>query len=56
MIEASTTPDMTILDPFVGSGTTAVACQSLQRHCIGIDISPDYLAIAKRRLVNQRTP
>uniref|UniRef100_UPI003132F96E DNA-methyltransferase n=1 Tax=Levilactobacillus sp. HBUAS70063 TaxID=3109359 RepID=UPI003132F96E len=56
MIEASTTPEMTILDPFVGSGTTAVACQSLQRHCIGIDISPDYLAIAQRRLVNQLTP
>ncbi|HJE86108.1 MAG TPA: site-specific DNA-methyltransferase [Levilactobacillus hammesii] len=54
MIEASTTEGMTILDPFVGSGTTAVACQSLKRYCIGIDSSPEYLAIAKRRLENQQ--
>lgn len=53
MIEASTTERMTILDPFVGSGTTAVACQSLNRYCIGIDSSSEYLAIAKRRLENQ---
>lgn len=50
IIEASTTQDMLILDPFVGSGTTAVACQILNRHCIGIDLSLDYLEIAKRRI------
>ena len=53
MVEASTTSEMTVLDPFVGSGTTAVACQILKRHCLGIDLSTDYLEIAKRRIQNE---
>jgi len=43
-----------ILDPFVGSGTTLVACKMTSRRGIGIDISEDYLEIAKTRI--QRTP
>lgn len=39
-----------ILDPFLGSGTTAVACQNLHRNFIGIEISPEYCEIAKSRL------
>ncbi len=39
----------TVLDPFVGSGTTMKACQDLQRNCIGIEINPDYCEIVKRR-------
>ena len=39
-----------ILDPFLGSGTTAVACKKLNRCFIGIEISPEYCAIAKQRL------
>ncbi len=39
-----------ILDPFVGSGTTAVSAKRLGRHFIGIDINPNYLDIARRRL------
>ncbi|MFD1454583.1 DNA-methyltransferase [Levilactobacillus lanxiensis] len=53
IIEASTTEEMLVLDPFIGSGTTAVACQLLNRHCIGIDLSPEYLEIAKRRIHNE---
>lgn len=53
MVEASTTKEMTVLDPFVGSGTTAVACQILHRHCIGIDLSDEYLDIAKRRVQHE---
>lgn len=53
MIEASTTEDMLVLDPFIGSGTTAVACQILKRQCIGIDLSTEYLEIAKRRIQNE---
>jgi modification methylase len=41
-----------ILDPFMGSGTTAVVAQSLNRQFIGIDISPEYCEMAERRLAN----
>jgi len=40
----------TVLDPFVGSGTTALVADRLQRHAIGIDLSIDYAAMAQRRL------
>src|SRR5207237_7667366 len=41
-IQAFTKPGEIVLDPFVGSGTTAVAAQSLGRRYIGIDIEPNY--------------
>ena len=39
-----------ILDPFIGSGTTAVAAKRLNRHYIGIELSPDYCAMARQRI------
>ena len=39
-----------ILDPFLGSGTTAVAAQNLKRNFIGIEISEEYVKIARERL------
>lgn len=39
-----------ILDPFLGSGTTAVACKNLGRKFIGIEQSPEYCKIAEDRL------
>jgi site-specific DNA-methyltransferase (adenine-specific) len=40
----------TILDPFMGSGTTGIACKNLNHHFIGIERDPDYLKIAEARI------
>ena len=39
-----------ILDPFIGSGTTAIACKLLGRSCLGIEIEPLYCRIAEARI------
>lgn len=46
----SSTTAKIILDPFMGSGTTAVSAKTLGRHFIGIDISPDYCQMAEERI------
>jgi DNA modification methylase len=40
---ASSTKPCLVLDPFVGSGTTAAVCLKLGRHCQGIDLSQEYI-------------
>jgi site-specific DNA-methyltransferase (adenine-specific) len=45
----------TVLDPFMGSGTTGVACQRIGRNFIGIEIDPDYFAIARDRIEAAQT-
>jgi len=39
-----------VLDPFIGSGTTAIAAVLTGRHFVGIDINPQYVELANRRL------
>ena len=39
-----------VLDPFVGSGTTAIAAQNLGRHYLGIDTDPEYIDLARKAL------
>ena len=41
-----------VLDCFMGSGTTGVACKKLERDFIGIEINKDYYEIAKNRIEN----
>ena len=39
-----------MLDPFIGSGTTAVACKELNRQYIGFELNPKFYQIANDRL------
>ena len=39
-----------VVDPFMGSGSTGVACKKLGRRFVGIDVSPEYCNISKRRI------
>lgn len=50
IILASSHPDEVVLDPFVGSGTTAVVAKKLGRRYVGIDLSPEYVKRSKERL------
>lgn len=54
LVRTYTDENDTVLDPFLGSGTTALACKNLNRNYIGIEINPDYVKIAQDRL-KQRT-
>ncbi len=40
----------TILDPYMGTGTTGVACVQTGRNFVGVEINPDYFAIARQRI------
>ena len=45
-----------VLDPFIGSGTTAVAALSENRNYIGIELNPEFCVLAKERIANQTVP
>lgn len=45
-----------ILDPFCGSGTTPKTAKMLSRHYIGVEISPEYVTLAKKRLLATSVP
>jgi len=50
IVQRFTEPGDTVLDPFLGSGTTGVACLHLNRRFIGCDNDPSAVAIAKQRI------
>jgi DNA modification methylase len=50
LVDLFTEPAQTILDPFMGSGTTGVACVQLQRKFIGIELDETYFDIACKRI------
>lgn len=49
-ILASSRPGDYVLDPFLGSGTVGVVCEELQRNFVGIELHPEYILLAARRL------
>jgi DNA modification methylase len=40
----------TVLDPFMGSGSTGIACKKLNRNFIGIELDKEYIKIAEARI------
>ena len=46
----SSTKAKIVLDPFMGSGTTAIVAMGLKRHFIGIELSPDYCEMSEKRI------
>lgn len=52
LIEASSNKGMVILDPYLGSGTTAVAAKNLDRNYIGFELDEEYYNIANNRIQN----
>jgi DNA modification methylase len=55
LIESSTDEGDLVLDPCVGSGTTNIACNNLNRSCIGIELDEKYCKIARDRIKNRQT-
>ena len=53
LIQLTTREGQVVLDPFMGSGTTAVAAQRLKRQFIGFELSPSFCQQAQARLVAQ---
>jgi DNA modification methylase len=52
LIKISTNENDLVLDCFVGSGSTAMACLKNNRNYIGIELNPEYIAIANKRIEN----
>ena len=50
LIKNSSNENDVVLDPFMGSGTTGVACKELHRNFIGIELDKTYFEIAKKRI------
>ncbi len=54
LILSSSSPGDLVFDPFIGSGTTAVAALKLGRHFYGCDINPEYVKLANERIERAR--
>lgn len=56
LIKLTTIKGQTVLDPFIGSGTTAVAAKRLERNFIGFEINAEFHQIASQRLISGTNP
>ena len=52
MLALSSKENEVVLDPFMGSGTTGVACKNLNRNFIGMELDEEYFNLAKERIEN----
>jgi site-specific DNA-methyltransferase (adenine-specific) len=50
LIELTTQPGQTVLDPFAGSGSTLLAAKNTNRHYIGVEMSDEYVQTSRKRL------
>lgn len=50
LVELVTLENQTVLDPFMGSGSTGVACRNLNRNFIGIELNKDYYCVSEKRI------
>lgn len=55
IIGVSSNPGDIVLDPFAGSGTSLVVAKAMGRQAIGIELNPDYAAIASMRYEGAKT-
>ena len=55
IIKVGTNPGDLVLDPFMGSGTTAVVAKRLGRQYVGYELEPEYIKIAEKRLRNEES-
>lgn len=53
LITNSTQEGGVVLDPFIGSGTTAVACIRTGRNYIGFELNPEYFEVCQKRILNE---
>lgn len=56
LLETFSEPGDLVLDPFLGGGTTAVACFQTGRRCIGYEVDPDMAETARQRVENCQLP
>ena len=54
IINASTRRDAVILDCFMGTGSTGIACHDLNRDFIGIELDTSYFQVAKERIKDRQ--
>jgi site-specific DNA-methyltransferase (adenine-specific) len=54
LVKIHTNENDLVLDPFMGSGTTGVACKNLNRNFIGIELDKEYFNIAKERIYDTK--
>ena len=55
LIKSYSNENNLVCDPFIGSGTTAVACHNTLRRFVGCDINEEYVNLAKSRLKTPKT-